>query len=243
VSTYVPPVGHSRFGMSVAYRRLACTMSAIVEADFPDVSTPEAERGTLMHEVAADMLLGRVPPALHQLSHDERALVARYVVRVIEQHNVLGGDLRVEHRFHLRQFDEELWGTADAVVTSDAGLMVIDLKTGGGVRVDVRDKHGVLNPQLGGYLLGALQDCSAPVQALSVAIFQPRHGGWKETAVDIMELELLAARLVQAIEEARSAPTFNPGDHCVFCRAKHACVAYLSRDRQRVADLFTDETD
>jgi hypothetical protein len=230
------PTGHSRFGFSAAHRWLHCTASVQASAGIDDTSSAEAEYGTMLHEVAAATLLGEHFD--HEVDAAGQQQIAIYVAHVLSRRAQLHADLLVEHQFHLDKLDAELWGTADVVLFGGGHFEVIDLKTGGGVAVEVREPDGSINPQLGGYLLGAMMSVPGHIKSCSMTIVQPRRGGIKTTEVDILELEQLAARLVRALDQARNAPEFHPGEHCRFCRAKNGCEAYRRKDHLIAAALF-----
>jgi hypothetical protein len=227
------PTGHSRFGFSSFSRRAACPASATREDGISDTSSPAAELGTLLHELAALVLVGELDMASVRDRVDKRSAeqVEIYVDYVSARHKAIGGRLLVERRFHI-PLHEELWGTSDAVIANarKRTIEVIDLKTGGGYEVRERDDAGRINVQLAGYLLGALHMTPGRFDKLFVTVVQPRRGGIKQTLVTWDELIDLSGDLVAVIERALGPnPPAVPGDHCTFCRAKPTCAEFSQR--------------
>lgn len=238
------PTGHSRFGFSSFARRAACPASATREDGISDTSSAAAELGTLLHELAALVLVGELDMAAVADRVDKRSAeqVETYVGYVRQAHATIGGKLMVERRFHIPLHDE-LWGTSDAVIANGKSgvIEVIDLKTGGGHEVFVRDGEGNVNVQLAGYLLGALHVTPGVFDTLMLTVVQPRRGGIKSTMVSWEELLDLSGELVAVIERALGPnPPARPGDHCTFCRAKGSCGEYAQRGLFEAREAFAE---
>lgn len=238
------PTGHSRFGFSSFSRRAACPASATREDGIADTSSAAAELGTLLHELSALVLVGELDMAAVADRVDRRSYeqVALYVDYVLARHALMGGRLLVERRFHI-PLHAELWGTSDTVLANvERGeIEVIDLKTGGGHEVHVRDANGQVNVQLAGYLLGALHVTPGAFDTLILTVVQPRRGGIKSTMVSWDELLDLSGQLLSVIERALAPnPPARPGDHCTFCRAKSSCKEYEQRGLIEARDAFAE---
>lgn len=226
------PRGHSPLGMSVLHRRLACPGSMRMEDGKPNTTSVYAARGTELHAVAAHCLVHRVK-ALDYIPDDPDGadIVQRYVDIVLAAHERLGGDLLVEHDFRIEVLSDLFWGTADSVIVSPPTVWVADLKTGAGQPVPIRDPDGRVNPQLGGYALGAVtglpRDLFGPeITTIELVVVQPRLGPPQTTTMTIAELHDLAADLLDLAEAVvKPDAPLNPGDHCRFCRASYDCPA------------------
>jgi hypothetical protein len=236
--------GHSRFGFSSFARRAACPASASREDGLPNTSSAAAELGTLLHELAAlvlvdEMDMDTVRDRVDAKSADQ---VHIYVNHVRARHAEIGGRLYVERRFSI-PLHGELWGTADAVIANvESGVIeVLDLKTGGGHEVRERDDEGRLNVQLAGYLLGALFTVPGAFTTMWITVVQPRRGGIKQTLVTWPELIDLSGDLVHVIAAALGPnPAAAPGDHCTFCRAKPTCAEYSQRGLIAARNAFAE---
>lgn len=213
---------HSRFGASSSHRWLRCPGSVKASADCPNLSTAFADEGTMLHEVAANVLSGL--PHEYSLSDEQQSVVSTYVNFVKQIQQELNGELQVEKRFKLPQH-EEFWGTSDAIVFNDKNLVVVDLKAGRGVSVEV-SYGNTLNPQLGYYCLGAIAALGnkRDWDHIEIVVVQPRFGGIKRRLVSLQELDALARELLDAARKADSKePPFEAGSHCKFCPARFKC--------------------
>lgn len=165
-----------------------------------------------------------------------------------------GAILEVEHRFHLKDIDEDCFGTSDAVVWSPGTrtLYVIDYKHGAGVAVEAAG-----NPQLRYYALGALLELKYKAAQVVSVIVQPRcfhaDGPIRQDTIPVLELldwsaELSDAvfqaskasdefreidRLTHAVGEDRKAWWANTylttGDHCRWCPASPECPKKIAQ--------------
>jgi len=221
--------GHSRFGASAAHRWMRCPGSISAIEGLPNVSSPAAEEGTLLHEAAAQVLFGNLPLSALQdglskdfpLNEEQVDVVEQYCQLVWEESADAG--LLTEVRVSIPSF-VEFTGTADSIIYDDTSLKVIDLKCGRGVNVEA-EYAGKINPQLGFYALGALaQFPKWEPEHIEVIISQPRYGGTKRRTVTLDELAELEAEMLDAVILAVSDdPPFLAGSHCHFCLARATC--------------------
>lgn len=219
---------HSRFGASAAHRWMRCPASIQASAGLPNPSSPAAAEGTMLHEVAANMLCNM--PYEYILTSEQMDVVMAYFHAVQDEIATMewNGDVEmfVEQKFKL-PIHPEFWGTADAVLVAGKSLRVIDLKAGAGVAVEV-DYAGKINPQLGIYALGALSTLpwqqQEKIDDVEIIVVQPRLGGIKRRKVARIELDILAEEMLAAaaLAEEPTAP-FNAGSWCKFCLARHKC--------------------
>lgn len=220
------------FQASGAARWIACPGSVKLSEGLPDETSSYAERGTRMHQLAADMLHPELSAdAPLDMPAEDVEEVEFYVDLVLRF--AKGGDLMVEQRVdfsHVLQ-QPDCFGTADAIILhSDLQLItVVDLKTG---------RHAVDpdGPQLKLYALGALRqyDMLGEFKTVRLVVVQGGVGHVHDTTA--AELEEFAREARAAAEEALSAkPFFQPGEkQCRFCKAKAHCPALA----ERVADTI-----
>ena len=128
----------------------------------------------------------------------------------------------IEQPFHLKDVDEQLYGTSDLVVINKfyRHIYVIDLKMGSFL-VDVED-----NSQLMIYALGAYFSLPAHlrryVESLTLCIHQPkvehRDGPFRDWHISVGKLMEFRQFIYQKIQDTRVPnPTFKTGAHCKFC--------------------------
>lgn len=244
---------HSPFGFSAAKRWLNCTASVRICQDLPNVSGAAAAEGTMLHEIAAELLLcefsnKKIPDALmdryRNLTDEQRNTLNDYRNFVRDCQEELG-NVAIETKISLPDLHQEFFGTADCIAYGKGIIRVVDFKAGAGVTVDVEDEDGDINPQLVGYLLGSLaalgwlitefgvvptvSDKRYRFERFEVAIVQPRRGGIKKTSLSILDLEDWAVRFADAAARADASPEFVTGDWCGFCPNRANCGALRSR--------------
>src|SRR5690606_11631830 len=130
----------------------------------------------------------------------------------------------VESRLDFSAWVPDGFGTGDAVIASDAGVDVVDLKYGRGVRVEAAN-----NAQLRLYALGALRAYGALYDARRVrtTIVQPRLDHIDSEELDVDDLLRWAEEYVAPRAKLAYAGEgeFAAGEHCRFCRAAATCRA------------------
>jgi uncharacterized protein DUF2800 len=236
---------HAELGASKTERWTHCPGSVRLCRGLPDVDTPYAAEGRRAHALAENWLTdsGRTVTS----DGDEMiTAVTQYVeyVRALAK----GRRLRVEVTFDLSplQPPQEMFGTADAVITGGRRLDVVDFKYGAGVVVEVEE-----NAQLLYYVVGALvslwekhhagttfSDPVSPsavmVWALSqfdemwVHIVQPRAPhpdgparSWRVTPDRV--LEFVAHLMLKAGATLDPDAPLHAGTWCKFCPAQAFC--------------------
>lgn len=239
---------HSILSPSAAFRWMHCTPSAKLEEAYPDTTSPAAEEGTLAHEVCERLV--RCTDAKHIPTFE--AVVAdcapKAITREMYNHALAyrayaydlkgaDGSMDAELRLNLMpNIASDLFGTCDLVIRRKGKLDIIDYKYGKGIKVDA-----VGNPQMRIYALGALMrfqfDTPEPIKEVTMHIYQPRINNISSETLSVNALlswanDILfpAARLAYKGEGTRIA-----GDHCTFCRARHACPQYACRATAPVA--------
>lgn len=220
----------------------------------PNKSSAFADEGTAAHELAekclrdgcdpiewlgghVDIKSGAVcgarpdgPPGQDGCFEITEEMVAAVDLYVETVRGYAGADDEVEYeaRLDLTHIPGMAFGTGDCVIYKPATrhLVVIDLKYGRGVPVDVK-----ANEQLRAYALGAARrHHNRGVSAVTTVIVQPRcpHPDGpvrSETidAVDLLEFRIdLEGKAIAT--QAPDAPLV-AGDHCKFCPAAATCPA------------------
>lgn len=207
---------------------MTCPGSVKLSEGMPSYSSEFAAEGTQAHEAAERILNGENPYALKD-EYDFDMLT--HVMLYTDYVKALHGELLVEHRFHLKDLHDDLFGTSDAVVWIEENktLHVCDYKHGAGVGVEVKD-----NPQLLYYAVGALLETKHPARKVVMTIVQPRcphpDGPIRSWEIDAMDLLDWAADLVDAAKRTQepNAPLV-AGDHCRWCPAAAVCPKLLEK--------------
>ena len=237
------PAAHATLSPSAAKRWITCpgSVAAVAAAPVDDTPSEAAAEGTAAHALAEILLRERIElRGQGELlkawkaeygekynANELRAGVMPYVDKVSDAWEELGGRKHARLLLEQRVFViDGVYGTADAVVLSDKGVLhVLDLKFGRGVRVEAEG-----NPQLRCYALGALQDAELErdVREVQMTIVQPRHkdGGHTSTAVmTAKELHAWGEELAAAAEatKAEDAPRVPSEGGCLFCPAAPWC--------------------
>lgn len=131
-----------------------------------------------------------------------------------------------EVKVDITDYVPEAFGTCDCVMIGGEELIIADYKHGKGVPVSPES-----NPQMMLYALGALK-CYRPIygdaiKKVSMYIDQPRlnsYGGYSMTVDELLAWGENVVKQKAALAFA-GLGSFNPGDHCRFCRAKAQCRA------------------
>lgn len=218
---------HSRIGASSASRWMACPGSVALSAAIESKSSSYADEGTRAHELAEKCLrAGRRAD-----SRDFDKNVSREMVDAVNVYidDVLGNvdyaSVWFEYKFHLKEVDEDCFGTADCVSYDESTrtLHVRDLKYGKGVIVDP-----VENPQGLYYALGAYLSLGKPISRVIISIIQPRgehpDGPIRRWETDAWRLIEFAAELKASIARVRAADApLVAGKQCRFCPVAATC--------------------
>lgn len=247
------------FSASQLERLFACPGSAVLTQGIPRKSSQYSAWGVGTHELSAKALeLGyHVYTELHGTTikadgfeftvDDEMVEVAKVYTDYVRDVAGADGTILVEQRVafhdHLQIEGHEAFGTADAIIVKGSEMIVVDLKTGRGVEVEVQG-----NPQLHAYALGALEiaETVADIERVRMVIVQPRAGGIKEHDLWVDELRAWARdhaapacrKVLDAVADF-STGFLQPGEkQCKFCPAKATCPAL--RDSVAAA-VFVEE--
>jgi hypothetical protein len=249
---------HALLSASGASRWMSCTPSAVLETQFEEKSSSYAEEGTLAHEFAElnlKLQLGMLSkrgynklakPFLNNTHYtdDMEENVQIHIDYVVQQYTEAkrrtpDAILMIEEKVDLTDYIEEGYGTCDDIILADGVLEVIDLKYGKGLRVSAKD-----NPQLKLYALGALRSAEImyDIHTVRLTIVQPRLDNISSWEVDADALREWGEKEVKPKAELafQGEGEFNPGDWCLFCKAKVRCKALADQNMEVAKKEFAD---
>lgn len=233
--------GHARLSPSGAHRWSSCTASALLEAQFPNTSSPYAEEGTLAHELC------EIKVNAHFSKTGKRKLTEQ--INALKEHSMWSDEMMycadvyldyvkssymecktkphivIEKRVDLTPWIPEGSGIADCIIIGCNRLHVIDYKHGKGVPVSAE-----ANPQLMLYALGAYYAYQMlyNIDEVRLSIVQPRLTSevstWDVYLDDLLEWgETIKEKAKIALS---GQGEFRPSaDACQFCKAKQTCRA------------------
>jgi len=229
------PEAHARLSPSSHARWSTCHYSLVIEPTLPDQGSSYAARGTMLHTEAEKHLRKGTNP--DPLGGEDAEIVQTYLdhVRTLAE----GGELLIEQRL---TFNEDLWGTADAVIFQPGKLIVADLKSGSGVKVDAEGNgQGLTYATLARHEWGPIY---GPFDEIEIHMVQPaldHISTWTVTAayLDTFEENLLATVARIRAGDERAVPSEKA---CRFCRAKAVCRARAAFNLEAIkADFAAPE--
>jgi hypothetical protein len=226
-------VNHSNIvGGSTAKRVINCPASVALCAKMPPKPSSEhADRGTLLHNVIAELLEFDKPPqqcigatykdqVLTQELLDEKIIPALEALEAIDPEKQM--EIAIETRVGFGDYLPGVFGSTDLLGRKGKRAIVLDWKFGDGVSVDA-----VENPQLLFYAAAAMRTPAAQwifegVEEIECIIVQPPAvRRWVTTPERVKQFE---AELAAAVRESSwPEPTMKTGEHCRWCAAKPIC--------------------
>jgi len=228
---------HAILSASKAYQWLACTPSIRASENVPDTTSGYALEGTKAHalgELNLRLFLGQITKEEYDkevadldIDKTMENYANQYSDFVIEKFNKARGKTRdaileIEVKVDFSQWVPEGFGTADAIITADGCMEIIDLKYGKGVPVSA-----VNNPQLMLYALGALEEYLMlyDILQVSMTIYQPRLDNISTELIAVDDLVKWAYEYVKPLAEKafNGEGEFVAGEHCRFCKLKYTC--------------------
>lgn len=188
--------------------------------------------------------------------------ITAYVMFVREQHELLGGELIVERQVPVEHITGEpgARGTVDVQIVAPPLITIIDAKFGRNrvtayetVRAPCPDpfEPGVMlpalyapNDQLAMYAGGAIeqQRLFNDFETAKLIIVQPPLLAVSEFTLSVADLETHLDQVRVDAEATRTQPTFNAGDHCVYCPARVNCKPRDAAMLDLALEGFTDVT-
>jgi hypothetical protein len=206
---------------------MTCPGSVHLTADLPqDKSSKYAQIGTAIHSLSEKCLtenkeckdfVGQTFDGV-EIKQEQAELGQIYVDYVRE----MPGLKLYEQRVSLESVIPECFGTADCVTLRAGHLVVADLKTGAGVKVDVEENLQLLTYALGAFL--KFDDLYA-FEKITLCIIQPPLDNISVWTVDRERILQHAADLQIAKKAIDTQPDlFVTSDKaCAFCRGKTSC--------------------
>lgn len=257
---------HAILSASSSGRWLECPGSIALSHGLPDSSGEAARWGTAAHELAswcleedrdAEAYRGRfieVEGTSYTVDDKMIDMIQTYLGHVRTLLAEHGGQLLVEQRVDYSAVVgvPDQFGTADAIILGDDGVLVIcDLKTG------QRGVEAVDNTQLRMYALGALEEFSLVQDFDSVRLVisqPPKSHTFSDELIRVTALAPLAERAakqgqiaVALLEEVNDVKFdekvrkhLHTGEHCdkFYCRAKAKCPKLRAVVAEAVFDDF-----
>lgn len=239
------PTEHAFLSASSAHRWLVCTASPHFETQFPDGTSSFAEEGTLAHkfcelygqkafhsqEITPQEFTAEVDRlSKNELYDPEMLECASGYVEYLKTKSIELYDsaphIAQEVKVDFSKYVPNGFGTCDCIMVGGDTLHITDYKHGKGVRVDAKG-----NPQMRLYALGALELYRVfypNIKYVSMGIYQPRisRDEPSEDKLTIEELIEWGGSIVPLAQAAYNGTgTFEPGEHCRFCKGKAQCKA------------------
>jgi hypothetical protein len=225
-------MNHSNIvGGSTAKRVIHCPASVkLSQVMPPKPSSEHADRGTLLHNVIAEILDGKKPEQmlgtkykdqiLTQELLDEKIIPALAALEEVDPHGYL--EYAVETRVSFGDFLPGVFGSTDLLGRIGDRAIILDWKFGDGVAVGAEQ-----NEQLLFYAAAAMRTAEVDwvfkgVKEIECIIVQPPVV--RRWVTDVRTVQTFEHVLATAVAEAtRPEPSMMAGDHCRWCPAKAVC--------------------
>jgi len=210
---------HARLSASGAYRWMRCPGSAP-----SDGGSRYAEEGIRAHELAENILLGRVHDSVLK-KFDDQDMVKHCLSLKDFIDDIEADEVMVEQKVDFSEWVPGGFGTSDVIAIKGSTLYIVDLKYGKGIQVFAEG-----NEQMRLYALGAINDLGVfyDFEDVKMVIFQPRLDHISESCMDVEDLLEWAEEVVRPCAEAAGEEGAKkvPGDkQCQFCGSKATCKA------------------
>ena len=219
-------------GGSTAKRVIACPGSVALVNKMPkQPSSEHADRGTMLHDVIAEILGKDLPwdqfigttyegQVLTQELFDEKIVTALALLDEVDPDKRM--EYEVETRVGFGDLLPGVFGSTDLVGRIGDRAIVLDWKFGDGVVVDA-----VENPQLMFYAAASMRTEEAAwafvgaTEVECIIVQPPMIKRWVTTKERIKQFE---QELVQAVKAAQLPDAkLQHGDHCRWCTGKPIC--------------------
>lgn len=230
-----------------------------LEQLFPDETTEYAEEGTAAHALAELELRLAILGDDHvehweftdlELEMQTKGFDSKEIHYYIEQYldycKELYDQSKLQHlltfadieaRLDFSKYVPQGFGTGDFLLIAGTTLHIIDLKYGKGVPVKAPG-----NPQIRLYGLGAIElyGLIFDIETVKMHIFQPRINNISIETMSRKDLEDWGNTSVMKRAQMAydNCGTFEPGDHCQFCKARATCKARAQRMIQIIQNIL-----
>ena len=221
-------------GGSTAKRVIACPASVKLVQQIPSKNIPNehADRGTLLHNVIADVLIQeKKPEEFLGTKYNDQVLTEELIDEklnpALEAFKEVGFDVNaynymVETRVGFGDFLPGVFGSTDILGRIGGRAIVLDWKFGDGVLVSAEE-----NEQLLFYAAAAMRTDKAKwvfegaTEIECIIVQPPEIRRWVTTP---QRVALFEQELRRAVNESQSeAASMAMGDHCRWCAAKPIC--------------------
>ena len=244
---------HAELGASSSARWMNCSGSVPLARPYQGGTTIYAAEGTAVHAMAQAAFADDPLPTVGSLvdvdgisvlvtqeMHDAVDTYLEVVKPIIDAASYYSVERRV--RITSVPAAAECYGTADFIAIVGRKLIVVDLKYGKGVRVEVAN-----NSQALFYALAAYETLNLDCDEIEIIIVQPRIDGAERQSWTIGLLDLWIwrdSKLIPAVERILAGDTsLQDGAWCRFCPALAACPLKHELAMQAAEDAFGDDLD
>jgi hypothetical protein len=226
-------VNHSNIvGGSTAKRVINCPASVkLVQQMPPKPSSEHADRGTLLHNVIAELLEFDKKPeqcigAQYKTQILTQELIDEKIIPALEALNEIDPDKTMEYMVETRvgfgDYLPNVFGSTDLLGRRGRRAIVLDWKFGDGVLVDVEDNAQLLFYAAAAMRTPACQWVFEGVEEIECVIVQPPAiRRWVTTPERVKQFEVELAKAVR--ESSSPEASMQTGDHCRWCAAKPIC--------------------
>ena len=219
-------------GGSTAKRVINCPASVkLVQQMPPKPSSEHADRGTLLHNVIAELLEFDKKPeqcigATYQKQTLTQELIDEKIIPALEALDEIDPDKTMEYMVETRvgfgDFLPNVFGSTDLLGRKGKRAVVLDWKFGDGVLVDPEDNHQLLFYAAAAMRTPACQWVFEGVEEIECVIVQPPAiRRWVTTPERVKQFE---QELLFAVRQSDYPnPPMTSGEHCRWCAAKPIC--------------------
>jgi hypothetical protein len=226
-------VQHSSIvGGSTAKRVINCPGSVkLVQQVPPKPSSEHADRGTLLHDVIAELLEFDKPPQqcigaeyknqiLTPELLDEKIIPALAALDVVDPDKTM--QYMVETRVGFGDYLPGVFGSTDLLGRIGRRAIVLDWKFGDGVMVNAENNDQLLFYAAAAMRTPAAQWVFEDVDEIELIIVQPPEiRRWVTDKARVVSFEQELARAVRQAQQ--DGAELSPGEHCRWCAAKPIC--------------------
>lgn len=221
-------------GGSTAKRVIACPASVKLVQQIPakDAPNEHADRGTLLHNVIADVLdFEKNPEEFLGTKYNDQVLTEELIHEKLDPalaafkevgFEYTGDNYMVETRVGFGDFMPGVFGSTDVLGRIGNRAVVLDWKFGDGVLVDAEENYQLLFYAAAAMRTDAAKWVFDGAEEIECIIVQPPEiRRWTTTP---QRVALFEQELRRAVAESQTeAPLLAAGDHCRWCAAKPIC--------------------